>query len=111
MEALERLARTIKDTALCGLGNTAPNPVLTTLMYFKDEYEAHIKDGTCPAKVCTPLLRFEVNEDKCTACGTCYKACPVEAIEWQKKQKARILKDRCIKCRSCIQACNFKAID
>jgi NADH-quinone oxidoreductase subunit F len=111
LETLERLANTIKDTALCALGGTAPNPVLTTLRYFKDEYEAHIKDKTCPARVCTALLKFQVDEEKCTACGSCYKACPVDAIQWEKKQKAKIIQDKCIKCRSCIQACNFRAID
>jgi NADH-quinone oxidoreductase subunit F len=110
LEKLQRLAKAIKDTALCGLGNTAPNPILTTLKYFRDEYEAHINEKTCPASVCLNLIKFEVDEDACTMCGKCYKACPSEAVLWEKKQTARIDKDKCIKCRACIDACDFQAI-
>lgn len=107
---LQEMGTTIKDTALCGLGNTAPNPVLTTLKYFPDEYREHIKDKNCSSHVCTALLDFEVDEDKCTKCGRCFKACPVDAVEWKKKEYAKINKDKCIKCKSCINACDFMAI-
>ena len=107
---LQEMGTTIKETALCGLGNTAPNPVLTTLKYFPDEYREHIKDKNCSSHVCTALLEFEVDEDKCTKCGQCFKACPVGAIKWKKKEYAKINKDKCIKCKSCINACDFMAI-
>lgn len=107
---LQEMGTTIKETALCGLGNTAPNPVLTTLKYFPDEYREHIKDKNCSSNVCTALLDFEVDEDKCTKCGRCFKACPVDAVEWKKKEYAKIDKDKCIKCKSCINACDFMAI-
>lgn len=110
LEKLERLANAVKDTALCGLGNTAPNPILTTLRYFRTEYEAHIKEKKCPATVCVDLIKFEVDQDACTMCGKCFKACPPEAIIWEKKQKAKIDKEICIKCRSCIESCEFRAI-
>lgn len=107
---LQGMSETIKNTSLCGLGNTAPNPVLTTLRYFMNEYEAHVVDRECPAHVCTALLHFEVDEDKCTKCGRCSKVCPVEAISWQKKSYAKIDKDKCTKCKSCVLACEFMAI-
>jgi len=108
---LKELSETVKDTALCGLGNTAPNPVLTTLKYFEEEYLAHIREKTCPSHVCTPLVKFEVVEDTCIKCGLCKKACPVVAIIWEKKQVAKINKDRCIKCKSCITTCPVMAIE
>ena len=107
---LWELGTTIKESALCGLGNSAPNPVLTTIEYFIDEYRAHIQDGICPAHVCTPLIKFSVLEESCKKCGQCYKACPASAIEWRKKGPARINRDKCIKCKACIDACDFKAI-
>lgn len=110
LEKLQRLAKAIKDTALCGLGNTAPNPILTTIKYFRDEYEAHINEKTCPASVCIDLIKFEVDEEACTMCGKCFKVCPSEAVLWEKKQKAKIDKDKCIKCRACIAACDYRAI-
>jgi NADH-quinone oxidoreductase subunit F len=110
LEKLERLAKAIKATALCGLGNTAPNPILTTLNYFRDEYEAHIGEKKCPSSVCVDLIAFEVDQDICTKCGKCYTACPSEAVIWEKKQKAVIDKDKCIKCRACIDVCDFRAI-
>lgn len=114
MEDLEQLlvlAQDVKAGSLCGLGQTAPNPVLSTVRYFREEYEAHILRKECPARVCVPLIKFEVNLDKCTKCGSCFKACPVQAISWQKKEPAVIDREKCIKCRSCILACRFHAID
>ncbi len=111
LKFLDEMSDTIKKTALCGLGNTAPNPVLTTMKYYSDEYESHIKDKHCPAAVCTNLIKFEVNEEKCVKCGMCFKACPVDAIKWEKGKTAEIDKDKCIKCKSCINACKFMAIE
>jgi len=110
LRLLEDLSLTIKDSALCGLGQTAPNPVLTTLRYFRHEYEAHIDKRECPAHACVALVKFEVDQKKCTMCGLCFRACPACAIQWEKKQPARIDKDKCVKCMSCIQACRFDAI-
>ena len=110
MDELERLALLIKNTALCGLGNTAPNPVLTTLRYFRDEYVAHIAEKRCEAHVCTAMIHFNVT-DRCARCGKCVRACPVNAIEWEKGSAARIDREKCIECRSCIEACEFQAIE
>jgi NADH-quinone oxidoreductase subunit F/NAD(P)H dehydrogenase (quinone)/NADP-reducing hydrogenase subunit HndC len=111
IETLEELSRIIKDSALCGLGQTAPNPVLSTLMYFRDEYEAHIYEKRCPAKRCQALVKFVVDESKCIKCGICFKNCPVGAIDWKKKETAYINRDKCIKCMSCILNCPANAID
>jgi len=108
---LERLGEHIKETSHCGLGKTAPNPVLSTIRYFRDEYEAHIQEKRCPALVCPDLIQFRVIEEKCKMCGLCKKACPVEAVTWEKKTPAVIDSAKCIRCRSCIQACKFKAIE
>ncbi|MBS3778468.1 MAG: 4Fe-4S binding protein, partial [Candidatus Thermoplasmatota archaeon] len=108
---LDEMSDTIKKTALCGLGNTAPNPVLTTMKYYYNEYEEHIKDKHCPAAVCTNLIKFEINKENCVKCGMCYKACPVDAITFKKKEYPKIDKDKCIKCKSCINACKFMAIE
>jgi NADH-quinone oxidoreductase subunit F len=110
IELLENLAHTIKDSSLCGLGQTAPNPVLTTLKYFRDEYEAHIRDHKCPALSCKKLLTYEVNPENCTGCTACARGCPVNAIEGGKKQTHNILQDICIKCGVCFTKCKFKAI-
>ena len=110
IETMEELSYVIKESSLCGLGQTAPNPVLSTLRYFRDEYEAHIYDKKCPAKRCVALLDFEVNPDICTGCGMCAKACPVEAIQWKKKEVAVIDKEKCIKCLTCFDKCKFGAI-
>ena len=107
---LQQMSTTIKDTALCGLGNTAPNPVLTTIRYFLDEYEDHIKNKTCRSCVCLELLKFEVIKEKCVKCGRCFEICPVGAIAWQKKEYPKINKDKCIKCKACINVCPFMAI-
>ncbi len=110
IEALEDLCAVISQSALCGLGQTAANPVLSTLRYFRDEYEAHIKDKVCPAKTCIPLLKFEVDPDACKKCGLCFKACPSNAIIWKKKEVAVIELDKCVKCMSCFDKCKFDAI-
>ncbi|SRR3989339_125182 len=110
IEFLEELSRYIIDSSLCGLGQTAPNPVLTTIGYFRSEYEAHIRDKKCPAKRCVPLLEFAVYPDKCKKCGLCFKACPVNAIAWEKKQVAVIDRLKCTKCMSCFAACPYDAI-
>ena len=110
LDELESLSAVIKDTALCGLGQTGPNPVLSTLRYFRDEYEAHIYERRCPAKRCVALLKFEVDPEACTKCGMCARACPVDAIEWEKKQVARIDKETCIQCLTCYDKCKFDAI-
>ena len=111
IEHLQELSEIIKQTALCGLGQTGPNPVLSTLRYFRDEFEAHIYEKRCPAKRCVPLLAFEVNPDMCKKCGLCFKNCPVEAVTWQKKEVAVIDKEKCIKCLTCYDQCRFDAID
>jgi NADH:ubiquinone oxidoreductase subunit F (NADH-binding)/(2Fe-2S) ferredoxin/Pyruvate/2-oxoacid:ferredoxin oxidoreductase delta subunit len=110
IEIMEELSGTIKETALCGLGQTGPNPVLSTLRYFRDEYEAHIHEKRCPAKRCVELLRFEVEPDACTKCGLCFRSCPEEAITWKKKEVAWIDKEKCTKCMTCFGKCRFDAI-
>jgi len=111
IERLERLGHHIKESSHCGLGKTAPNPVLSTIRYFREEYEAHIQEKRCPALVCVDLVQFRVDSEKCKMCGLCKKACPTEAITWEKKTPAAINLEKCIRCRSCIQACKFKAIE
>lgn len=111
IELLSSLAEDIKVSSLCGLGQTAPNPVLTTIRYFRHEYEAHIKEKRCPGRECTELVKFEVQEDACKKCGICFKVCPVNAITWEKGKVAYIDKDKCVKCRECIVNCPFNAID
>ena len=108
---LEELSVVIKNSSLCGLGQTAPNPVLSTLKYFREEYDAHVYEKRCPAKRCAALVEFRVNEEKCTKCGLCYKACPVDAVAWKKKEVAVIDREKCIQCMSCYSACKFDAID
>ncbi len=107
---LEELSAIIKDASLCGLGQTGPNPVLSTLRYFRDEYEAHIFEKRCPAKRCVALLKFEIDPEVCTKCGLCFRSCPAEAIIWKKKEVARIDKEKCIKCMTCFEKCKFNAI-
>ncbi|MEA5111999.1 NADP-reducing hydrogenase subunit HndC [bioreactor metagenome] len=110
IELLEELAYQIKDTSLCGLGQTAPNPVLTTIRYFRDEYEAHIYHKKCPAKVCKKLLTYEVDPEKCTGCTVCAKNCPTHAIDGDRKQIHFIRQDACIRCGECFSRCKFDAI-
>ena len=110
IELLEELAYQIKDNSLCGLGQTAPNPVLTTLKYFRDEYKAHIRDKKCPAKACKNLLTYEIIPDKCTGCTVCASKCPVKAIEGERKKAHFIHQEICIKCGDCYSRCKFDAI-
>ncbi|MEG1619164.1 MAG: NADH-quinone oxidoreductase subunit NuoF [Eubacterium sp.] len=110
IERLEELAQGIKASALCGLGQTAPNPVLSTIKYFRDEYEAHIREKRCPAGVCRNLLNYIIDEEKCKGCGICAKKCPGEAITGEKKKPHIIDNAKCVKCGACIEACPFGAI-
>ena len=110
LDTLQELASAIKDTALCGLGQTAPNPVLTTMKYFGEEYRAHIAEGKCPALVCKSLIRYDILADKCTGCMACLKACPADAVTGEKKKVHEIHQDKCIKCGACHAACRFDAI-
>ncbi len=110
IERLEELAVGIKSSALCGLGQTAPNPVLSTIRYFRDEYEAHINDKKCPAGVCKHLLDFTINPDTCKGCGICAKKCPADAITGEKKKPYTIDTAKCIKCGACIEACPFGSV-
>jgi len=110
LDFLEELAQGIKDASLCGLGQTAPNPVLSTLRYFRDEYKAHIVDKKCPAGVCKALITIFIDEEKCKACGLCKKVCPIEAIIGEKKLPHSIDLEKCVKCKSCIGTCKFEAI-
>jgi NADH:ubiquinone oxidoreductase, NADH-binding (51 kD) subunit len=110
IERLEELAVGIKASALCGLGQTAPNPVLSTIHYFRDEYEAHINDKKCPAGVCKHLLDYTIDPLTCKGCGICAKKCPAEAITGEKKKPYTIDTSKCIKCNACIEACPFGSI-
>lgn len=111
IEKLEKLAKDISRTSLCGLGQTAPNPVLSTLKYYKDEYLAHINDKKCPAGQCKALSTVKIDPEKCKQCGICKKVCPNEAIEGEVRQGPfKIIQERCIKCMTCVEKCPFKAI-
>ena len=110
IERLEELAYQIKDSSLCGLGQTAPNPVLTTIKYFRHEYEAHINDKKCPAKACTKLLTYEIIPDMCTGCTVCAKKCPTDAIDGERKEVHFIREEDCIQCGTCLVKCKFDAI-
>ena len=110
IELLEELCVSIKDGALCGLGQTAPNPVLTTIRYFREEYEAHIRDKKCPAHECSALLTISIDPAKCTGCTVCARKCPVECIRGTRKEPQVIDQSACIKCKQCVSSCKFGAI-
>ncbi len=107
---LERQAKVIQDTSLCGLGQTAPNPVLSTLKYFRDEYEAHLYERKCPAGVCSDLIDYRIIEDKCIGCTACARKCPTDAIMGAVKSPHYIISDKCIACGACFDACKFDAV-
>ncbi|MDD4444612.1 MAG: NADH-ubiquinone oxidoreductase-F iron-sulfur binding region domain-containing protein, partial [Eubacteriales bacterium] len=110
LDILEELALHVKENSLCGLGQTAPNPVLSTLRYFRDEYEAHVVDKKCPTGVCKGLVEYKILSDKCIGCTACARVCPVDAISGKVKEVHSIDPSLCIKCGSCIAACKFGAI-
>ena len=110
IELLEELCVSIKDGALCGLGQTAPNPVLTTIRYFREEYEAHIRDKKCPAHECSALLTISIDPAKCTGCTVCARKCPVECISGTRKEPHVIDQSACIKCKQCVSSCKFGAM-
>ena len=110
IDRLEKLCLNVKQSALCGLGQTAPNPILSTLRYFRDEYIAHVVDKKCPAGVCKDLLSYSIDPEKCKGCGICAKQCPVDAISGERKMPYTIDSSKCIKCGACEGKCPFKAI-
>ena len=110
LDTLVELCGVIKDASMCGLGQTLPNPVLTTLRYFRDEYEAHIRDGKCPGKVCKPLIRYFIDADICRGCTVCARNCPTEAVSGERKQAHVIDETKCIKCGICLEACSVFGI-
>lgn len=110
IRTLEWMGQVINDFSLCGLGKTAPNPVLSTIRYFRGEYEAHIKDKKCPAGVCKSLITYSVDPAKCTGCGICARICPTRAISGETKQVHAIDQQKCIKCKACFESCKFSAI-
>ena len=111
LDRLEQLSDDVIEGSLCQLGGSAPNPVLTTLRYFRDEYVAHVVDGRCPAKVCRPLIRYTVSKINCNGCHACFDACPTNAVSGGRKQLHKIDQKLCIQCDTCRQVCNFDAID
>ncbi len=110
IDRLEKLAENIKASALCGLGQTAPNPVLSTLQYFRDEYEAHVNEKRCPAGSCKSLVAYRIKPEACKGCTLCSKVCPADAISGERKGVHVIDKNKCIKCGACIEKCPFNAI-
>jgi NADH-quinone oxidoreductase subunit F len=110
MELLEELAETIAETSLCALGKTAPNPVRSTIRYFREEYDAHISEKYCPAGVCRALIQYSIDSDNCTGCGACLKACPHGTITGEPKKLHTINQDTCAKCGICKEVCKFEAI-
>jgi NADH-quinone oxidoreductase subunit F len=111
VELLEKIATGIADGSLCALGGSAPNPVLSTIKYFREEYDAHIKDHRCPAGVCKALITYSIDAEKCTGCGLCIKVCPTQATSGEKKKTHKIDNDKCTRCGACIESCKFEAIN
>ena len=111
VELLEHISTGVADGSLCALGGSAPNPVLSTIRYFRDEYEAHIKDHRCPAGVCKALITYSIDPEKCTGCGLCIKVCPTQATSGEKKKAHSIDNDKCTRCGACIESCKFDAIN
>ena len=111
LDRLEELSNSIKAGSLCGLGQSAPNPVLSTLRYFRDEYEAHVKEKRCPAGVCKSLLSYTIIPEKCKGCSACSRVCPAGAISGQIKSPFVIDPEKCIKCGACMDTCKFGAIE
>jgi len=112
LDEMEQLCYEIRDTALCGLGQTAPNPILSTLSHFRDEYIAHIVDKKCPAGVCKKLLTYSIDPDKCRKCSMCARNCPVDAITGVPGKEPYVIDtDKCIKCGTCITSCRFGAVE
>jgi ferredoxin len=109
LDELESLAKVVMNTSLCGLGQTAPNPVLSTLRYFREEYIEHIRDKKCRSAVCKALIVFEIIKE-CEGCGVCKKACPTNAISGEKKELHVIDNDKCIRCGMCMSVCKFDSI-
>ena len=110
IDRLEKLALNVKKASICGLGQSAPNPVLSTLKYFRDEFNEHAVDKKCRTSECKALAKIVIDPEKCRGCGLCQKNCPVQAIEGEGRDKRIINQDKCIKCGTCIKACPFKAI-
>jgi NADH-quinone oxidoreductase subunit F len=110
LSLLEELARVVADTSLCGLGKTAPNPILSGLRYFRSEFEDHVYRKRCPAAVCTPLIQYSILEGDCTGCGACKKVCPTQAVDGERKKSHRILSELCTKCGSCKDVCKANAV-
>ena len=111
IELLSELGKVIKSTSLCQLGGSAPNPVLSTIRYFRDEYEAHIAEKRCPAGVCKALITYEIDSENCTGCQKCFKNCPSEAITGEKKEVHTIDSEKCIRCGVCKDVCKFDAVN
>ncbi len=111
IDLLEKMSQAIADGSLCALGSSAPNPVLSTIKYFREEYDAHIKDHRCPAGVCKALITYSIIPEKCTGCGMCIKVCPTQAVSGEKKKAHAIDNDKCTRCGACIESCKFEAIN
>lgn len=110
LDLLEEISYAVKEASMCGLGQTLPNPVLSSLRHFREEYEIHIREKKCPAKSCKALIKYYIDEEKCTGCTACAKVCPTKAVFGEKKQPHKIDLNKCIKCGTCLDVCKFEAI-